>query len=249
MDDRQLGRAYRAIRIRIGRTQDELGAASGTSRDKVARIEQGRSANISLGTLRAVAAALDADFVPALRWRGGDLERVLNARHAAMHDAIAELFGARPGWLFEPEVSFAFDRERGVIDAVAWHARTRTLLLVELKTELVDVNELMATMDIRLRLAPRIARGRGWFPAVVGCWVAVAESRTNRRCVARHQLTLRSKFPDDGHALRAWLRRPSGPCRALSFLTIEHQAHGGASVAGQRTVRRARSPAPDPLVP
>ena len=48
--------------------------------------------------------------------------------------------------------------ERGVIDILAWHAATRTLLVIELKTEIVDINELMGTVDRKRRLAATVAR-------------------------------------------------------------------------------------------
>jgi hypothetical protein len=204
---------------------------------------------VPLGSLRAVAAALDAEIGVAVRWHGGDLGRLIHARHAAMHEALAVRFTGSKEWVLEPEVSFSVWGERGVIDALAWHATRRSLLVIELKTELVDINDLMATMDRRLRLAAGIAVDRGWNPTTVGCWVALAEGRTNRRALARHRMTLRAKFPSDGHALEAWLRSPSGAIRALAFMPIESRAHGGAVVAGARRVRRARSgdPGPGPL--
>jgi Holliday junction resolvase-like predicted endonuclease len=85
------------------------------------------------------------------------------------------------GWEVRPEVSFSHYGERGVVDLVAWHAASRTLLLVELKTELVDINDMLAVTDRRRRLAANIAEPFGWLPAAVASWVVVAESRTNRR--------------------------------------------------------------------
>lgn len=35
-----------------------------------------------------------------------------------------------------PEVSFSIYGQRGVIDILAWHAATRSLLVIELKTEM-----------------------------------------------------------------------------------------------------------------
>ena len=181
MDDRGLGKALRTVRLNRGLTQDEIGLAAGTSRFVVGRIEAGRIGSIAIGTLRAVAAAVDVQLELVLRWHGGDLGRLLNARHAAFHQAMAERLAGWAGWVFEPEVSFAIAGERGVIDVLAWHAATRSLLLIELKTEIVDVNDLMTTVDRRRRLAPRIAATRGWDATSVSVWVAVADSRTNRR--------------------------------------------------------------------
>ncbi|MEA2632936.1 MAG: hypothetical protein QOE66_3155, partial [Chloroflexota bacterium] len=69
-----------------------------------------------------------------------------------------------PGWILAPEVSFAIYGERRVIDILAWHPGRRALLLIELKTELVDMNELLGTLDRKRRLARRIAQERGWDP-------------------------------------------------------------------------------------
>jgi transcriptional regulator with XRE-family HTH domain len=240
MDDRRVGQMLKAVRLRTRLTQEELGIAAGTSRFVVGRVERGRLDRIAIGTLRSIASALDVDLNLLLRWRGGDLGRLVNSRHAAMHEALAVQFSTMRAWALEPEVSFSIYGERGVIDGLAWHAATRCLLVVELKTELVDINDLMATMDRRLRLAPEIAAERGWRPSAVSCWVVVADGRTNRRALARHRTTLRAKFPDRGHAVRSWLKHPSVSLRALSFMPIEHAAHGGAVVAGAKRVRHAR---------
>ncbi len=50
------------------------------------------------------------------------------------------------------------------IDLLAWHAPTRTLLVIEIKTELVDVGDLLSVMDRKVRLAPEIGAGRRWRP-------------------------------------------------------------------------------------
>jgi transcriptional regulator with XRE-family HTH domain len=237
MADRRLGAALRMIRLSRGMTQDEVGIAAGTSRFTVGRVESARPGPLTLPRLRSVAAALDVQLDLVVRWNGGDLGRLLNARHAAFHEAMAGRLGQCAGWTFEPEVSFSIGGERGVIDVLAWHAATGSLLVIELKTEIVDVNDLMTTADRRRRLAPRIGAERGWRPASVSIWVAVADSRTNRRRFARHERTLRSKLPDDGHRVRAILADPGPPIAALSFMTVEQLAHGGTRVAGRLRVR------------
>jgi hypothetical protein len=122
------------------------------------------------------------------------------------------------GWEVRPEVSFSHYGERGVVDLVAWHAASRTLLLVELKTELVDINDMLAVTDRRRRLAANIAEPFGWLPAAVASWVVVAESRTNRRRLEQHRSAIRSAFPLDGRSVAGWLKRPHHPHFALWFL-------------------------------
>jgi transcriptional regulator with XRE-family HTH domain len=218
MDDRVSGSALRNIRVRKRLRQDDLARRAKVSRGIVGRIEHGRLDSIPLGKIRRVADALDARFDTVVRWQGGDLGRMLNARHAAMHEAMARMFEALDGWTAEPEVSFSIYGERGIIDVLAWHPGRRILLVIELKTEFVDVNELMGSVDRKRRLAGAIARERGWAPAAIASWVVLADNRTNRRAFGAHATVLRAKFPLDGRTVRSWLRQPGPGLDALSFL-------------------------------
>ncbi len=132
-------------------------------------------------TFRSVATTLGIRADVRLRWQGGELDRVLNAVHAALHEELARYLGGRVGWARRHEVSFSIYGERGVIDILAWHAETRSLLIIELKTELVDPQDLVATMGQQIRLGTRIAAQYGWAPLSVSVWVVVVDSSTNRR--------------------------------------------------------------------
>jgi hypothetical protein len=59
------------------------------------------------------------------RWSGGQLERMVNRRHAALHEALARQFSRLAGWRLLAEVSFSIYGERGIIDVLAWHVETR----------------------------------------------------------------------------------------------------------------------------
>jgi transcriptional regulator with XRE-family HTH domain len=241
MTDTTVGRLIRAARVRRAWRQVDLARRARVSTSTVSRLERGDFGAVSLERLRRVFVALGGrlDVVP--RFEGGEVDRLLNARHAAMHELMARRFRIAPGWEFAPEVSFSIYGERGVIDVLAWHAATRTLLIVELKTEIVDVNELMAKADQRRRLAVQVAAQRGWHPATVGVWVVVADSRTNRRRLAAHRAVLRAAFPTDGRSVDAWIRRPRGPLAALSFLSNGHPLNARASLATARRCRLPRS--------
>lgn len=141
--------------------------------------------------------------------------------------------------MIAPEVSYAFYGERGVIDILAWHAATRTLLVIELKTAIVDVNQVMAKVDEKHRLAGRIARERGWRPITLASWLVVADGSTNRRAALRHRTTLRAAFPVDGRTVRAWLRQPDRPIRAMSFWA---SAPGESTDSGLAAVKRVSRP-------
>jgi len=218
VDDLALGRLFREIRIRVNWSQADVAAKAKVSRSRYSDIERGMLEGVSLGKLRRVAAVLEVRLPLVPRWRGAEVDRLLATRHAAMAERVTKLLLER-GWDVRAEVSFNWFGERGVVDLVAWHAASRTLLLVELKTELVDANELLGVTDRRRRLAPKIAEPFGWVPNAVADWVVVADSRTNRRRLAAVRTLVRSSIPSDGRAIARWLRHPVGPMSALSFLT------------------------------
>jgi hypothetical protein len=153
-----------------------------------------------------------------------------------MHEAVGRLFAELPEWTVAHEVTFAVYAERGAIDILAWHARTRSLLVIELKTELVDIQETVGTLDRKVRLAAKVAAERGWQPATVSAWLVIAEGSTNRRRVAEHATMLRATLPSDGRAIGSWLRTPSGRFTGLSFLSDDRPGSAPAGFSGVRRV-------------
>src|SRR5687768_15752036 len=116
MQDIRLGAAFRAVRLRRGWRQADVAARAGVSRSLVSLIERGHLDSVSLAILRRVAGVLDIRIDLVARWRGGELDRLLNAGHSALHESVAAFFSDLPGWMRAPEVSFSIDGERGVID-------------------------------------------------------------------------------------------------------------------------------------
>ena len=220
MDDQRLGATIRAIRVRRGWRQRDLAARSGVSPATISRLERGHPGLLTVDMVRRVASALDirVDLVP--RWRAGDLDRLLNAKHSQLHELVARWFTKElPAWVLAPEVSYAVYGERGVIDIVAWHPGRRAILVIELKTDVVDVNQLIGKVGEKARMIRRIVRDRGWDPLTVSTWVIVASGRTNRARLAAHQAVLRAAFPADGRGMRRWLADPAGSVAALSLWT------------------------------
>ncbi|HEX2141563.1 MAG TPA: helix-turn-helix transcriptional regulator [Candidatus Limnocylindria bacterium] len=242
MDVPRLPAVLRAIRIRKGWRQIDVARAAGVSRSMVGRAESPRIAKLPLEAILRIATALDVRIDITARWKGGELDRMLNAGHAGMHEQVAGLLAGQPPWLFRPEVSFAIYGERGVIDILAFHPPTGALLVIELKTELVDVQNVIGTMDRYTRLAARIAADLGWKANQVSCWILFPDTSTNRRRVAAHSGVLRAAFPADGRTMRGWLDTPEGTIRALSFLPpAKTVAAAGTGV--RRVRRRVRSAA------
>jgi transcriptional regulator with XRE-family HTH domain len=237
MDGPRVGRIVRAVRVKLRLRQVDVALRAGVSASVVARIEAGRLLDVSLRSLIAVCEALDIRLDFTAWWRGGELDRMLNARHGALAESASGFVLDQPGWQLRAEVSFNFDGERGVVDLVAWHEATRTVLLIELKTDIVDVGETIGTFDRKRRLAGRIAAIMGWRAEHAACVLIISEASTNRRRVAQHELTFRSSLPDDGRRFMAWLRAPSGRLAAIAFLSDRRQAAIGQRSVSVRRVR------------
>jgi transcriptional regulator with XRE-family HTH domain len=168
VDDIRFGAALRMARLRRGWRQADLAAAAGVSTGTVSRLERGAIDGIPVGTIRRVARAMEIRVELLGRSRGAEFDRLASARHTALSEAVIEWLSASPRWTIRPEVSFATYGERGVVDVLAWHAERRALLVIELKTEIVDVGELLGTLDRKIRLARAIVERFGWQPDVVG---------------------------------------------------------------------------------
>ncbi len=237
MQDARVGAAFRAVRLRRGWRQADVAHRARVSPGVVSLIERGHLDRVSVPAFRRVAAALEIRAEISLSLPHGEIERLLAAGHAALHESLARYLTGLPGWVHAPEVSFAVYGERGIIDILAFHPGTGSLLVIELKTELVSLENLLGTMDIRMRHAAQIARERGWHPKTVSAWIVFADSATNHRRVKSHDHALRAAFPADGRTMRRWLRRPSGSIRALSFWANDSVTTANRVVAGRRRVR------------
>jgi transcriptional regulator with XRE-family HTH domain len=221
----------------------DVAGRSGVDASLISRLERGHLDSLSLRALRRIAATLAIRLEVSARWRGGELDRVVNARHGELHEQVARLL-LTAGWQLAPEVSFSIYGERGVIDILGWHATTSSLLVIELKTAIIDVQELVGTLDRKVRLAPRIAAERGWHPRTVSAWVIVAAGITNRRRIAAHRTMLRAAYPTDGRGMRGWLPRPDGPVMVLSMWSHVTPGHVRAGIAPVQRVRtRSNRPA------
>jgi len=242
-----MGRKIRAIRHRRRWRQQDLADRAGTSQDMVSRLERGRVAAMAVGSVREIAQALDAEVVLVVRWRGGELDRLMDEAHATLVGRAVEMLQSL-GWETRSEVSFSVYGERGSIDVLAWHAPTRTLLVVEVKSELISVEETLRVHDAKLRLAPRIAAERfGWHATATARLLVLPDLSTARRRVARHRAVLAGAYPLRGHVIRAWLLAPTPVNRpttggGLLFLSPTQGTRGRNGPVTRKRVQRRASP-------
>ena len=241
-DDVRTGRRFRALRHRLGWRQADVGERAGVSQDLVSLVERGRIEDVSVRALRRHARALGGELQLSIWFRGAELDRLMDEGHAALLGAVARRLEAL-GWETRPEVSFAVFGERGSIDLVAWHAASSTLLVIEVKTELVSVEETLRRHDIKVRLAAQVVAERfGWRPQRVARLLVLPDDSTPRRHVRRHGEILGAAYPSRGLALRRWLSAPSGSMAGLAFVAVTNDSRANGRAVSRKRIRRPRQP-------
>ena len=218
MEDIRVGAAIRAVRLRRGLRQLDVALLAGVSQSTASLVERGHLAELTVGTLRAVGRAVDVWLQLEARWRGADLPRLIDERHAAVVEhVVADL--VRLGWEVRVEYSFNVRGERGSVDVLAWLPASRTLLLIEVKTQVVDVQELLSTLDRKRRVVPVVVPGDlGWHPTAVGCLLVLPEETRARVAIARRAAVFASALPARNVQVRRWLRDPEGALAGIWFL-------------------------------
>jgi transcriptional regulator with XRE-family HTH domain len=232
-----VGRTIRLLRRRRLWRQQDVADRAGVSQGMVSLLERGQIDRAALRTVRAVLDALDSSAWLDVRWRGGILDRLLDERHAGLVGAVATTLSSW-SWEVIPEVTYSEFGERGSIDLLAWHAVSRNLLVIEVKTELVSVESTLRKHDEKVRLGPKIVAERfGWRPVAIGRLLVLPADRTQRRHVERHASVLDRALPARGRAVRAWLRDPRGPLAGLWFVSTTNPARAGSADDVARRVR------------
>ncbi len=70
--------------------------AAGLHRSTVSVVERGHWDALSFDTVARIANVLGIRLDITARWRGGDLDRLLNAGHSALHEVLAGVFDSLP---------------------------------------------------------------------------------------------------------------------------------------------------------
>jgi transcriptional regulator with XRE-family HTH domain len=235
MDAVRLGLAIRALRRRRRLTQRELAERCGLSTSAISRLERGGAGRSSLRSIDRAIEVLGARLHVRVLWQGEELDRLLDRDHAHLVEATLALLHAS-GWVGVPEVTFQVAGERGSIDILAHHASTQTLVVIEVKSVVPDVQATLAGLDRKARLAPGIPRDRAWRVSDVGRLLVVPADRTSRRRIEAFRTTFERALPARTAEVKRWLAAPSGRLAGILFLSDVHEAQS------RQRVRHRRSP-------
>lgn len=219
------------MRIRRGWRQVDVG-----SKAKLSAAAIGRHENGIIGSMHAMerhAGVFGLRLEMRLVGRAGELVRIGDEEHAAIVEAVAGTL-RKLEFLIETEASFSEWGERGRVDLLAFDPRSRTLVVVEAKSQLLDLQDLFGALNVKERLASTLASRRGWQLERRTTVLAVAATSANREIVRAHPTlfagfsvrtlsTLRDRSHD---RILQWIK-PSAAAR-------------GAWVAGRQRVRPAK---------
>lgn len=240
MDLVRFGLIIRALRRRKGWRHVDLAVAAGVSQGTVSSIERGHSGCLSLETHMRVAGALDARISLDVRWRAGELDRILDQDHASLAAAVVRLLESA-GWSVRVEVTYAVYGQRGSIDVLAWHEATKALLVIEIKTEVTSAEATIRRLDEKLRLAAGVALERfGWKATTVSRVLVVEDSSTARDRVESGAALFDAAFPARTVAFRRWLRAPVGAVSGLVFFRRTNRRGGTEPPRGRHRIKRVR---------
>ena len=232
MDDIRIGNLVRLVRQRRDWRQADVSLAAHVSQGCVSKLERGQLAHLRVETIRSIARTLEMEIAFEARWRGGELSRLRDQEHAALVERVVTILGTR-GWHAIPEFTFRRYGERGSVDILAWHAVRSALLIIEVKGRIVDMQDLLASIDRKRRVVPgEASRELGWSPVQIGVVVVAVGTGANRQRMAEHAATFGAALPDGGLRARSWLKDPSGSLAAIWLIEPT-----GRRVAAPRRIR------------
>ncbi len=96
VDFTRLGTVVRAVRLKKRWRQSDLATHAKVSRAAVSRLERGHAGELGVDDLLRIVEALDVGLRISAVWRGGELDRLLNSRHSALHESVARSLLGQP---------------------------------------------------------------------------------------------------------------------------------------------------------
>lgn len=219
MDTRRVGRIIAAVRREKRLRQVDVARRAGLSQSAVSRLERGRLDAMTLRAVERVARALDIDLRLEARWHGGAGDQLVDRGHARLVEWIVARL-RRAGWEVVVEFTFNHYGERGSVDVLAFHAATRSLLLVEVKTRLHDLQAFLSTFDRKVRVVPGLVlHDLGWDATSVSRMLVLTDTTANRSLVERHRSSLDLTLPGRAAEARRVVRDPGRAVGAIWFVT------------------------------
>jgi transcriptional regulator with XRE-family HTH domain len=201
-------RACLAIRLDLDISREQLAERVGVTPGFIGRIERAE-ANPSVALIESIADALGLDLRldvrPPIFPAGPHVRDAVHARCSAYVDRHLRSLG----WMTAREVEIVQGRSHGWIDLLAFDGRSGTLLIVEVKTRLLDLGGLERQVGWYERTARQSALALGWRPRRSALVVLALASEEVDRVVREHRELLFYGFPIRAREIARGLADPS----------------------------------------
>jgi transcriptional regulator with XRE-family HTH domain len=205
-----VGRLARHARLAIGWSQEDLSDRAEVPQSALSRLERGLHSGLDFEDLERIGQALGGRWqidlaVPFLADRKRQRDRV----HARVIGYIARRL-SRAGWEVATEVEIRSRLGSGWIDVLAWHVSSRTLLVIEVKTEIHDLGRIQRTLAWYERGSWRAARERGWTPTRIVGALVLLDTAVVRDRLLENRLLVDQAFPARSTSLAEMVLDPLG---------------------------------------
>jgi hypothetical protein len=243
----QIASTALAARRSVDIGQRAVASRADLPQSTIVALERGEAGRLPLDTSLRV---LDALGIEARLVLDGPIVRNPGRRRDPVHAWMAGRLGIRLrrlGWEVIVEAEVGSGRYRGFIDLLGYRATDRSVLVVEVKTEIRDAGAVIRTLRWYEREAPAAARRRGWRPLRTCTLLAVLDSRAATSELMASASLARSVFPADPTSISAWLADPSLPAPAgygVGFVDPASRARAWLR-RGRVQGRRSESPYED----
>lgn len=203
--------AVRAGRLRRRWSQRRLAEIARMNQATISRMEQGRGRHVALATVVRAFTALGVEV--ELRFIGPVAvgpSQVRDRRHArAVAYVVRRL--ARHGFELATEVEVGDGRWLGFIDILAFHPIHRWMLVVEVKSAIVDIGGSERQLAAYERDAWTAAHSRGWRPRAATAVLVVERSDATIATLRESREAFDRAFPLRASEIRRALDRPDQP--------------------------------------
>jgi len=175
----------------------------------MSRLERGLHSGLDLDDLQRLAAAMGGRFrfqldAPFLADRSIQRDRV---HGRCIGYAARRLRG--DGWVVASEVEITGSAGPGWIDVLGWDPLSRALLVIEIKTEIIDFGRIQRTLGWYQSRAGDAARHFGWSARTVSSALLLLDSRAVADRLRDNRDLARLAFPERARELEGFIRDPA----------------------------------------
>lgn len=236
------GLVVRTERRAIGWTQRELARRSGVPQSRISLIERRLARTVRSDEVDRLLTVLGVEY-----WLGARGPAHLDLRPSDLLHAKCSAYADRrlraAGWQVAREVEIGGPRSRGWIDLLAYHPARRLLLIIEVKTELLDLGAIERTIGWYEREAIVAARRRGWTPGRVASVLLILDSVANDGAIRTAPDLLARAFPGRATGFRAVLAGDEPADGARFLAVIDPRSRSSTWARSSRIDGRRSAPA------